>query len=325
MGYEIVFEAKSWTLLSFLFGFGFAVLMDNGMKPGIFIRRMGWLLVFAIINTAFYAGDILRDYAVLGALLFLFRGCSAKKSLWIGMVLIASLPWIAYAVDLIPQGPSMSEKVRQLYYSHQIWDVWYRNLVTTWFGEIRNMVYTITVHVVMLACFFLGMAAHKSGFFSNLAVQRKILIRIALICCLFSAAMWICVLQWPDALKWINGHCKAEFNWWEPLSSASCITSTICLTFLTGKLQRAFKALQYVGRMTLTNYMTQNILSFFLFSGAGFSLRKAGLPALFFLGLALLVYILQVIFSRWWLKRYKYGPIEWAWRCLSYGKRLPLS
>jgi uncharacterized protein len=325
IGAEIIFAAKSWTLLSLLFGFGFAILMDRGMKGSVFMRRMGWLFVLAIINTAFYAGDILRDYAVLGAILFLFKDCKPKTCLWIGLILIAVTPWISYQVDLMPSGAPMSEKIRQLYYSHKIWEIWYRNFIGTWHGEIRNLVYTITVHVVMMACFFLGLAAHKSGFFANLIAQRKIMIRIALVCLGFCIAIWICILCFGLAFNQFCTHIKADLYWWEPLAGAACITSTICLIFLSGKMQRIFRALQYMGRMTLTNYMTQNIISFFLFSGAGFSLRKAGLPAWFFLGLALLVYILQVILSRWWLKRYKYGPIEWAWRCLSYRKRLPLT
>jgi uncharacterized protein len=116
----------------------------------------------------------------------------------------------------------------------------------------------------------------------------------------------------------------ADIRWSEPVVSAACIAAALCLLYLSGRLRRLFMAFQSVGRMTLTNYMTQNVVSFFLFSGAGFSLRHAGLPALFFVGLALLVYLLQVFFSRWWLARYRYGPVEWVWRCLSYRRWLPL-
>jgi uncharacterized protein len=324
-GCSIFFEAKSWTLLSFLFGFGFAVLMDKGMAKGaLFIRRMGWLLVFAIINTAFYGGDILKDYAVLGMLLFLFRGCSARTSLWIGLGLLVLLPWIAQAVNGIPDGASMPERLRNMYYSHRIWDVWIRDLIVTWYGQIRATEYSITVHVVMLACFFLGMAAHKSGFFANLQQWRKILIRILLAGLCISSAIWLCGFLKPQVIDWIQVKLLADIRWSEPVVSAACIAAALCLLYLSGRLRRLFMAFQYVGRMTLTNYMTQNVLSFFLFSGAGFSLRHAGLPALFFLGLALLVYLLQVFFSRWWLTRYRYGPVEWVWRCLSYRRWLPL-
>src|SRR5687767_2103582 len=71
---NILFAAKSWTMLSFLFGYGFAVLMNNveskGINPvGFFSRRMFWLFVLAIINSAFFWGDILKDYSVMGMVL----------------------------------------------------------------------------------------------------------------------------------------------------------------------------------------------------------------------------------------------------------------
>jgi uncharacterized protein len=322
---SVIFEAKSWTLLSFLFGFGFAVLMDKGAGKGaFFLRRMGWLFVFAIINTAFYGGDILKDYAVLGILLFLFRGCSARTSLWIGLGLLIALPWISRAVDAIPPGASMPDHIRQLYYSHRIWDVWLRDLAITWYGQIRETIYSITVHVVMLACFFLGMAAQRSGFFVNLAQQRKTLTRILLIGFCVSTAIWVCVFEKPAVFTWLQSTLQADILFWEAISTAAYITSAICLLYVSGRLRRISGYLQYMGRMTLTNYMVQNVLSFFLFSGAGFSLRHAGLPAVFFVGLALVVYVLQVLCSRWWLTRYRYGPVEWVWRCLSYRERLPL-
>src|SRR5207253_425051 len=69
MGFgQIVFAAKSWSMLSFLFGYGFAVLMQNVFNKNIngyafFARRMFWLFVLALINSAFFWGDILKDYA----------------------------------------------------------------------------------------------------------------------------------------------------------------------------------------------------------------------------------------------------------------------
>ena len=69
--------------------------------------------------------------------------------------------------------------------------------------------------------------------------------------------------------------------------------------------------------------MVQNVISFFVFSGAGLGLYNTMHPA-FYVGLAIGVYILQVIFSKWWLNHYNYGPVEWLWRQLSYGKRLPI-
>jgi uncharacterized membrane protein YeiB len=92
-----VFDSKSWTMLSFLFGYGFAVLMDNVASKGInptrfFLRRMFWLLVIAFVNSAIWFGDILKDYAIFGMFLLLFRNVSAKAAFYISMALLLVNP-----------------------------------------------------------------------------------------------------------------------------------------------------------------------------------------------------------------------------------------
>src|SRR6202044_3386102 len=91
------FDSKSWTMLSFLFGYGFAVLMDNVASKDInpvrfFLGRMCWLLVIAFIDSAVWFGDILKDYAVLGMLLLLFRNVSAKTAFYISLALLLVNP-----------------------------------------------------------------------------------------------------------------------------------------------------------------------------------------------------------------------------------------
>ena len=93
----ILFAAKSWTMLSLLFGYGFAVLMQNiaakGMQPAVFFtRRMFWLLVLGIINSMLFFGDILKDYALLGLVLLLLHRLSAKAALIGGSPISQWLP-----------------------------------------------------------------------------------------------------------------------------------------------------------------------------------------------------------------------------------------
>ena len=90
---NIIFSAKSWALLSFLFGFGFAVLIEKVNAKGIntytfFSRRMFWLLVLGLINSLFFFGDILKDYAVTGMLLLLFSRASAKTAFFTALFLL---------------------------------------------------------------------------------------------------------------------------------------------------------------------------------------------------------------------------------------------
>src|SRR5471030_3310014 len=104
---NIFFSAKSWTLLSLLFGYGFAALIDHirakGLNPvKFFSRRMLWLLVFAFINSCFFFGDILRDYALMGLFFLFFYKSKGKFAFILALVLIAVLPVVAPLVKRIP-------------------------------------------------------------------------------------------------------------------------------------------------------------------------------------------------------------------------------
>jgi uncharacterized protein len=78
-----------------------------------------------------------------------------------------------------------------------------------------------------------------------------------------------------------------------------------------------------MGRMALTNYLMQTILGIGIYYGIGLNLGGNIGPAVF-IQLGLAVYALQIIYSIWWMKYFNYGPFEWLWRVLSYGKYLQL-
>jgi len=81
------------------------------------------------------------------------------------------------------------------------------------------------------------------------------------------------------------------------------------------------RALAAVGRMALTNYLTQSILCALIFYGFGLGLygRLTGYQLY---GVVALIWALQLAWSSWWLKRYQIGPFEWVWRSLTYRRRL---
>ena len=74
-----------------------------------------------------------------------------------------------------------------------------------------------------------------------------------------------------------------------------------------------------VGRMALTNYLTQSLLYLVLLTGLGFGLYGEVGPA-WCVALAFMIFAAQMALSRWWLARYRFGPAEWVWRSLTYGQ-----
>ncbi|GGS52878.1 hypothetical protein GCM10010156_09490 [Planobispora rosea] len=103
-----------------------------------------------------------------------------------------------------------------------------------------------------------------------------------------------------------------------PLACAAAYCTGLLLllrTRLRGPLEAVLNPL---GRMALTNYLASTpiiLLSLPLLTADPTRLSVAGL--------ALAVLIAQVVFSRWWLARFRYGPLEWLWRCLTWMERVP--
>ena len=327
---QVVFAAKSWTMLSFLFGYGFAILMRNVKAKGLnafgfFSRRMFLLFVLAIINSALFFGDILKDYAVMGMVLLMFHRCSAKVVFTISMALLllsgVVMPLVA-RLGNVNGMESLTPHVN-LFYSHNIFKVLWFGLVGTYKFEIINPTYLITIHIVMLGCFFLGLAAQKIDFFNRIIENKKYVKRIFWGTLIFALLM-VGIFILTNAMKW-----KWMQDYYQPaflfiISSMLFIASTLCWLYVAGKLKAFFKSMQTIGKMTLTNYMTQNLLAIFLFSGFGFGFAEHKIHLGYYLLFGLVIYIIQIYFSKWWLSKYKYGPIEWVWRQLSYAKRLPI-
>ena len=79
-----------------------------------------------------------------------------------------------------------------------------------------------------------------------------------------------------------------------------------------------------VGKMALSNYIFQTFIAVIIFYGIGFGFAgKFGFTVI--MGIAILIFILQIIISKLWLQHYKFGPIEWVWRQLTYGKKITIS
>ena len=78
------------------------------------------------------------------------------------------------------------------------------------------------------------------------------------------------------------------------------------------------------GRMSLTNYLMQSVVSTLLFYSYGFKLFDRVSPTVGLL-LTMVIYAAQVILSNLWFRRFCYGPAEWLWRCLTYGKWIKIT
>ncbi|WP_158637410.1 DUF418 domain-containing protein [Lacibacter cauensis] len=320
---ELIFGSKGWTLLAVLFGFGFSVLLQNRQQSGqsvywFFIKRMLWLFVFAFVNTLFFGGDILNDYALMGLLLLLFYKCSVRMLFVLAACVLLLTPLLhAYLGRL---HVLFSPKSRDLFYSfydrNTFEDHIKANVVMRYKWMLR-LSYSVILHLIQLGCFLLGMALHRSHFFEQLSRYLKRVKQLFLFSFILSVAIYM--LQFLiEKSEWTF---NSYYNLYYPqILVIMCFTTTgIIWLYATGKAKVVFAALAITGKMTLTSYMLQNMLAFFFFI-----LLKPNWSLQSYFLAGLVIYLLQVAASKWWLSQYQYGLAEWLWRCLSYGRMFPL-
>lgn len=324
---SLVFAAKSWTLLSLLFGYGFAVVMTNVERKGLssygfFTKRMFWLLILSIINSALFFGDILKDYAILGLILMVFHRNSAKTNFSISLFLLTILPFVAaYINNLKDSGWASMPELFPLYKSKSLVNVLWFGLKGTYVAQIISKPYLYTVHLLMFICMLWGHCLRQIKFFDNLKDRLPII----------QKTFWTSLITTLLILG-LNGvfaHFKVNVNHYFNLrylgvvSTMLFVASSILWLYINQQAKTFFNALATIGKMTLTNYMIQNLIGLIVFSGVGFAVWNTQ-PIWFYVVLAIVVFTAQVYFSKWWLSRYQYGPIEWIWRSLSYGKLLAI-
>ncbi len=347
---KFFFEGKFYTLFSFLFGYGFWLFMSKGTtEPAhiipVYRRRLLVLLLFGVIHIVLlWAGDILLFYALFGFVLILFRKSSDRKTIkW--SVALALIPSIVYMLiflsirlgSMTPEGAqaikaSFDESIAGM---RQMVEVATTAYSTGSFGEIVSarikefsslLGGMIFFYPVALAMFLIGMLAarHKIivNYIEHLTLFKKLFWWGLVVGVIFNILYVISYQRSPMGIT----------NLWALLVSISHTVGGIafCMVYVAGfvmlsvkgKLQWVSRWLAPVGRMALTNYLMQSVISTTLFYSYGFALfgKVSTLQALV---IALVIFLVQIIYSRYWLQHYQYGPMEWLWRSLTYLKKQP--
>jgi uncharacterized protein len=313
-----LFSAKGWTLLFTLFGFGFGMIYDrNPAKAVPFLaKRMLILVIFALVNSLLFEGDILRDYVFLGLLILPVLHWSYKRLAILAAILFLFIPFITVGISTIDISGIVKDynQIRPLYTSHSLTDVIQYNWLAAYYWEVRNPGYMVTAHYVMVVGMLAGLALQKSRFFYHTEQYQSSIKKTAIGTLLFSSLGTIGLAMVKGQklllLKYFHPH------YWIVISTMVCTVCGILLLYHYGKATQLRNALGTIGRMTLTNYMMQNLIGFVVFQGIGFRLFYT-MPFYFYPLFAILVFLGQFFFSRWWLASHQYGPLEWCWRYLS--------
>jgi uncharacterized protein len=344
---------KFINIFAFLFGLSFFIQMDRAHKKGIdfrkrFLWRMVILFVIGLVGSAFYSGDILSIYAAFGVLMvFLYRVKNRILLLIVFLLLIGSPRIITATYDRIVkveqttadggqnaeerpamrQGNIQPEKPSFLNSAK-------RNLTTGFEGKLNYQFGIFARGYITLAMFLLGLVVGRLRFFEQVQTRKKRNLILFAVFVLGIVAINFIVSLFPQETMNMRFMRPGENI---PASVLATMgLNDIKAVFLSGALAMGFIILYQIkkigkclnvispyGRMGLTNYEMQNVIGCLLFSiwAFGSFFGRLGTTELFLLGLA--VYTLQIIFSRYWMKYYLYGPLEWFWRSATYMKVQP--
>lgn len=337
-------DGKFYTIFSLLFGIGFSIIISNAMRRGasgfrIFYRRMAILLGFGFVHLMFiWSGDILMLYALMGMLLPLFRNCSDRTLLSWAAVLLFVPVIIDFACEFA--GVSLSAGVVRLqqHYcaKYGITDdnfaYWLRD-ADSYGGVFQFLVQGALVRVQefvdgnryfkVMGLFLIGFCIGRRRMYAHTVMRRRMLRRVALTGCCAGLPLSV-VYAWSA----VNGH-----PWGNAAHSLLYFVSVyivgfayvvaICLVYNRHPRARVFSLFSAPGRMALTNYIGQSVWGMAIYYGIGLGLG-ASMGLSLVVPVAVGVWLVEALFSLLWLRFFNFGPLEWIWRMLTYGRRFPL-
>lgn len=348
---ETLGKGKFFALFAFFFGFGFAIQGDRAMERGVgftlvALRRMIVLLAIGIVFSLFVPWGILIGYALMGFVLIMIPRSLSPRVLLLGatacFVLYQAFTAVGYSTST-PAQDSAEERLaiqerRQVVSTRRERAV--QSYLTGTVGEIvelhartlqrRFSSWGLYVGLLggQLPLMLLGMYTWRRRVFQDISGNIRF----------FRKVFWwglglgvvgMTIHRWfshilvdppfPRVLDFIGE------GLWEIGAPAMGFSYAAAIVLLTQRdtWVRRFKFLAAVGRLSFSNYIFCGFIFTFVFYGYGLGLY-ADLGPLAGALLAILIFPIHILWSAWWLRHFRFGPIEWLWRTLTYGKPQPM-
>ncbi len=337
---KVFVDGKFYSVFSLLFGIGFGLQLARGGDAAVprFRRRLRILLGIGAIHAFLvWAGDILMLYALLGFTMPWFARKSNRELVRWAVILLAvptALYVVALAVwTLVGSGPSqissdtgMPAKILAMFEAMgrgNVKDALKGNLV---FVAIRWADLFATVRFPkVLGMFVLGLLVVRRGIAQAPSEHRATLVRWRLLGWSVglpaNVVAALALLRWPYLAPSVGGLLGVGMQAVGIPMLALGYAATVGLLVVDGR--RLVSVFAPVGRMALTNYLMHSGLCVVLSYGFGLALwwRVSAGAAM---AIAAAIIALQIPLSAWWLSHYRFGPVEWIWRRLTYRQPLAL-
>jgi uncharacterized protein len=338
-------EFKFMSLFSLMFGAGIVLmcsrLEQRGLRPArTHYRRILFLFIFGLMHAyLLWVGDILVWYSLSGVLAYLFwRMRPGWLAFWallflgVGTALYALFQWsLPYWPEEARQGNAVWWSPPPEVIQHRL-DT-YRSGWLTQMSEriptaaaLHTFVYVIYALWRTLGMMLAGMALIKWGILSA-ERSRGFYVRTAIVALVVGLPItawgaWQNYTHgWSMDYSQFGGHL---FNYWGSVAVTLGYIALIMLWHHSCSLSGLKSTLANVGRMAFSCYILQTVICTTLFFGHGFALYGR-VPRWGQMLIVLAVWAVVIAFANWWLARFRYGPLEWLWRSLTYGRKQPFS
>lgn len=344
----VLIDGKMRGLFSLLFGAGLWLFIEKaterGAGQGLAVRRLAFLGLFGLIHFYFiWIGDILFLYAASGLALLAFLTLKPMNQMILGLLgyfisalifvaLLGGLYWLATsgamsdaeAAEMQSEMMAGMEADTQMSAAIQSGD--YLAFLAANFSENLLMPISMLTQAMVetIGLMLIGMSLIRIGFFSG-AFNRRKMILWGLVGVIGGALGSLWVGLW---IRSTGFDVMASMFGFIGLSAFPRLPMILGLAALMVAFTPTFtgwfgQRVSAAGRAAFTNYLGTSVLMLFVFHGWALGLYgELSRPELYVV--VLLTWIVMLAWSKPWLDRFKYGPLEWLWRCLTYGKKFPL-
>ncbi len=334
---HVVSDQKFISILAIVFGSSILLFVKNVEGKGFasakfFYRRILWLFVFGLIHGyVFWHGDYLVVLAVCGAVAYLFRGLSSWTLLALGVMLyfVPSFNYWLFGKTMEFWPPEAIQELENIWHPDQaslqleinalrggVFDQLAWRVSETF--RLQTVMFLVVNGWRVLAMMMIGMGLYKTGLWSGRwSLKTYFLLAIGAI----FIGWWLSItgVQKNFAANWKVTY-SMFFGWqWNYIGSLfSAVGYVVLIVFLSTKMQLTW--LVNVGKLACTNILITTLICSFLFYGQGLGLfgKLEQMDLIFFIvGL----WLVLLLFSNYWLRRFYFGPIEWLLRFLTYGNK----
>lgn len=337
---HLFFDQKMMTIFSLLFGAGVLLMTSRADERGaavaaVHYRRMFWLLVFGLAHAyLLWHGDILVLYAICGMLVFPFRRLRPGMLIAVGMLSLAVASGIYVAAGLsMPTWPPEAVAEMRTMWQPDAAEVaretaafrggWLTQLPMRAEFSFGFQTFTLLVWGMWRAggLMLIGMGLMKLGVFSG---ARSRAFYVTLVIAGFGIGLPI--VGWGIVRNIANGwdlyysfFLGQQWNYWGSVLVSFGWIGLIVVVWQSGAMRGAVHRLAAVGRMAFTCYILETVLSTLVFYGHGAGLFGV-VPRTGQVLVTLAIWAVLLLFAPAWLGRYRFGPLEWLWRTLTYGR-----